>query len=116
MRPIMPEDEPLMAEFHKTLSETTIHYRYMANLRLQHRITHSRLSRICFNDYDREIALVIERPTSTTKREIVGVGRLIKTPGRNEAEFAIVLSDFVSRQRVRHRSLTPALRRRKAAR
>src|SRR6202011_4667315 len=56
LRPIMPEDEPLMAEFHKTLSETTIHYRYMANLRLQHRITHSRLSRICFNDYDREIA------------------------------------------------------------
>jgi acetyltransferase len=93
LRPIMPEDEPLLAEFHKTLSETTIHYRYMANLRLQHRITHSRLSRICFNDYDREIALVIERPTSTTEREIVGVGRLIKTPGRNEAEFAIVLSD-----------------------
>jgi hypothetical protein len=81
LRPIMPGDEPLMAEFHKTLSETTIHYRYMANLRLQHRITHSRLSRICFNDYDREIALVIEWPTSTTEREIVGVGRLIKNPG-----------------------------------
>jgi acetyltransferase len=92
LRPIMPEDEPLMAEFHKTLSETTIHYRYMASLKLQHRITHSRLSRICFNDYDREIALVIER--STKEREIIGVGRLIKTLHRNSAEFAIVLSDF----------------------
>jgi acetyltransferase len=93
LRPIMPEDEPLMAEFHKTLSETTIHYRYMASLKLQHRITHSRLSRICFNDYDREIALVIERRTSTNEREIIGVGRLIKTLGPNSAEFAIVLTD-----------------------
>lgn len=73
--------------------ETTIHYRYMASLKLQHRITHSRLSRICFNDYDREIALVIERRTSTNEREIIGVGRLIKTLGPNSAEFAIVLTD-----------------------
>jgi len=94
LRPICPEDEPLVADFHKTLSEETVHYRYFALLKLEHRIAHSRLMRICFNDYDCEIALVAERKTAEMgERQILGIGRLIKSHGIDEAEFAIVISD-----------------------
>ena len=92
LRPICPEDEPLMVEFHRTLSERAIYYRYFGFLKLDYRIAHERLTRICFNDYDREIALVVE-PTSSDRREIIGIGRLIKTHALDEAEFAILISD-----------------------
>lgn len=95
IRPIKPEDEPLMADFHRTLSERSIYYRYFSMLNLEHRIAHERLTRICFNDYEREIALVVERKDSKTgRREILGVGRLSKTHELDEAEFAIVVSDL----------------------
>jgi acetyltransferase len=52
------------------------------------------LTRICFNDYDREIALVIERKNpKTSQNEILAVGRLSKAHGLNEAEFALLVSD-----------------------
>ena len=40
-------------------------------------MAHERLTRICFIDYDREMALVAERrDPATGEREILGVGRL----------------------------------------
>lgn len=94
LRPICPEDEPLVAEFHNTLSQQTVHYRYFSFLKLESRIAHDRLRRICFNDYDCEIALVAEGESLRTQaREILGIGRLIKSHGLNEAEFAIVIGD-----------------------
>ena len=83
-----------MVEFHKTLSEQSIYYRYFTALNLSQRVTHERLTRICFNDYDREIALVVDRKkTNGDGHEILGVGRLSKLRGTNEAEFALLLSD-----------------------
>src|SRR6185437_12363599 len=32
IRPILPEDEPLMAEFHRTLSDRTVYLRYFGSL------------------------------------------------------------------------------------
>ncbi|HXO97018.1 MAG TPA: GNAT family N-acetyltransferase, partial [Chthoniobacterales bacterium] len=99
IRPIRPEDEPLMVKFHGTLSEETVHFRYFGFSKLELRVAHERLTRICFNDYDREIALVAVRQAPDTKEdEIIGVGRLIKLHGINEAEFAIVISDRFQRQ------------------
>jgi acetyltransferase len=52
------------------------------------------LARICFSDYDREIALVTETiRTGRDQRQIIAVARLIKAHGANEAELAIVISD-----------------------
>ena len=94
LRPIRPEDEPLMVKFHGTLSEETVLYRYFGLPKLEQRVAHERLTRICFNDYDREIALVGVRQNPETKvDEIISVARLIKFPGTKEAEFAIVISD-----------------------
>src|SRR5439155_13340811 len=64
--------------------------------RLDYRVSHERLARICFVDYDREIALVAERQNpETTEREILAVGRLVKAKEAPEAEFAILISDTV---------------------
>ena len=94
LRPIRPEDEPLMIEFHKTLSEQSVRFRYFSMLKLETRIAHERLTRICFNDYDREIALVIDyKNPQTARHEILGMGRLIKLHGLDEAEWAIIISD-----------------------
>jgi acetyltransferase len=98
IRPIRPEDEPAMIQFHKKLSDSTIYMRYLGFLKLEQRIAHERLTRICFIDYDREIVLVAEwlRPSSG-QSEIVGVGRLSKLHGRNEAEFAVLIRDDFQR-------------------
>jgi acetyltransferase len=94
IRPIRPEDEPLMVQFHGTLSEETVYARYFTYLKLSQRTAHERLTRICFIDYNREMALVAERQDPDSgAAEIVGVGRLSKAHGRNEAEFAILVSD-----------------------
>jgi acetyltransferase len=94
IRPIRPEDEPLLVKFHRTLSEETVYHRYFNTLQLSERIAHERLLRICFNDYDREIALVAEyNPAAPADPEILGVGRLSKLRGGNDAEFALVISD-----------------------
>jgi len=98
-RPIRPEDEPLMVKFHETLSDRTVYLRYFCSLSLSVRVSHERLSRICFVDYDREMALVADQEEQTTgKHRIVGVGRLIRRHARNEAEVAVLVSDQCQRR------------------
>lgn len=99
IRPIRPEDEPLMVDFHKMLLESTVYMRYLHLLSLSHRISHERLTRICFIDYDRELALVAVLPDATTgKDSIVGVARMTKIRGTNEAEMALVVADALQRK------------------
>ncbi len=94
IRPIRPEDEPMMVKFHQTLSDRSVRLRYFAPLKLTQRVAHERLIRVCFNDYDRELALVVERKDAkAAEHEILGVGRMSKVSGRNEAEFAVLVSD-----------------------
>jgi acetyltransferase len=95
IRPIRPEDEPLMVKFHQTLSERSVYFRYFHMINVNQRTAHERLTRICFNDYDRQIALVVERKDP---REILAVGRLSRVHGKNEAEFAILVSDLYQRR------------------
>ena len=94
IRPIRPEDEPLMVKFHKTLSDRSVHLRYFGLLSLERRIMHERLRRVCFIDYDREIALVADLKNREGSHQILGVGRLVKERGTNEAEFAVLISDL----------------------
>jgi acetyltransferase len=94
IRPIRPEDEPLMVKFHETLSEQTVYLRYFQALKLNERIAHDRLTRTCFIDYDREMVLVAFREKRKTGfREILGAIRLSRVRGTEEAEFAVLVSD-----------------------
>jgi acetyltransferase len=93
IRPIRPEDEPLMVKFHQKLSERTVYMRYFQPLKLSQRTAHERLTRICFVDYDREMALVTVRRGDDGEPEIIAVGRLSKLHGREEAEIAALVRD-----------------------
>ncbi len=93
IRPIRPEDEPAMIEFHKKLSERSVYLRYFQPLKFTQRTAHERLTRTCFIDYDREMALVAERETESGEKQLLAVGRLSKLHGRSEAELAAVAID-----------------------
>jgi acetyltransferase len=92
IRPIRPEDEPLLVRFHQQLTEETVYSRYFEHLGLSQRTAHERLTRVCFNDYDRELALMVE-DDSAGERQIVAVGRISKTHAVPECEFAILVGD-----------------------
>ncbi|HBY01064.1 MAG TPA: acetyl CoA synthetase subunit alpha, partial [Rikenellaceae bacterium] len=94
IRPIRPEDEHLMADLHKTLSERSVYLHFSQVFQLNERIEHERLTRICFNDYDREIALVVDqRDASTGKHAIMAIARLSKIQGTQEGTFVILVGD-----------------------
>lgn len=98
VRPIRPEDEPLMVAFHETLSDRTVYFRYFHLIKLGERVSHDRLTRICFIDYDRDMALVAEHQPPDGPTRILGVGRLTKARGLPSAEFAIVVTDEMQGQ------------------
>ena len=107
IRPIRPEDEPLMVRFHGTLSDRTVYLRYFCSMSLAQRTTHERLVRICFGD-EREMVLVAEhRHPQTGELRILGVGRLNKLQADKEAEVAVLVSD-----QCQHRGLGTELLRR----
>jgi acetyltransferase len=94
IRPIQAEDEPLMIKFHQELSDHSVYLRYFQMVGLSQRTAHDRLTRVCFIDYDREMALVAEqRDPHTDERRIVGLGNLSRVRGRNEGEVAVIVSD-----------------------
>lgn len=93
IRPIRPEDEPLMVQFHHTLSERSVYLRYFCSLSLSTRVEHERLVRICFGAYDRGFALLADRKNPETgQHEVLGVGRF-SAINRSEAEAAVLVSD-----------------------
>jgi acetyltransferase len=94
IRPIRPEDEPMLVKFHATLSERSVYLRYFHLMNLSQRVAHERLTRICFIDYNREMAMVAERRNPATgENEILGVSRLTRVLGTNDAEVAVLVSD-----------------------
>ncbi len=94
VRPIRPEDESLVVDFHGRLSNETVYNRYFTKLGYEQRIAHERLVRVCFTDYDREIALVAERlDPETEKLAIASIARLIRLHNSNTAEFSLIVAD-----------------------
>jgi acetyltransferase len=95
LRPIRPEDEPALVRFHETLSERTVYLRYLEHLKLNQRVAHQRLARLCFIDYGRDMALVAE-PSGENHdggdRPIMAIGRLSRVDPV-EAEFSVLVAD-----------------------
>jgi acetyltransferase len=105
IRPIRPEDEPLLRKFHETLSAQSVYGRYAQLLSLSQRTVHERLARMCFIDYDRQIALVV-LDEGQSQPAIVAVARLIKLLGTNDAEFAVIVTDDYQRRGLGSRLMT----------
>jgi acetyltransferase len=93
IRPIRPEDEPLLIKLHEALSDRSVYMRYFQPLKLSQRTAHERLTRICFIDYDRELALTVEHKNADGTPQIIGIGRLSKLRGTREAELAVLVDD-----------------------
>ena len=93
IRPIRPEDESLIADFHDRLSERTVMQRYFTSLDLSARTAHERLTRICFIDYDRELALVAEKKDPEGGLVIAGVSRMIHNEHGTSGILAVVVAD-----------------------
>ncbi len=100
IRPVRPEDEPLMVDFNATLSPDSIYLRYFHPISVSQLISHEQLARLCFIDYDREMNLVAERRKPDGTIEIIGLGQLTKLHGSREAEFAILIGDSYQRHRL----------------
>jgi acetyltransferase len=92
VRPIRPDDEKLMVDFHRRLSETSVYLRFFLPLKLDVRVAHERLLTKCFIDYDREVALVAEYSTEGERR-LAGIARMIRKHSDNSAEVAFLVAD-----------------------
>lgn len=91
-RPIRPDDEPLVVEFHKTLSDQSVYLRYFYAPSFNYRVSHERLSRICFVDYDREMAVVVLNHEQDSPI-LLAAGRTIRLKNNQDAEFALTVAD-----------------------
>jgi len=89
LRPIRPEDEPLIRELLATVSEATLRGRFLSSVTS---ITHDMLVRLTNIDYDREIAIIAEL-TQGDERRIIGAGRLTGEAQRGTGEFAVMVHD-----------------------
>ena len=99
IRSIRPDDEALLAEFHRTLSDRTVYSRYFSSMTLARRIAHERLDRICHADAVHEVVLVAEREDPRTGHaSILGVGRFNRLLVESHAEVAVLVSDHYQQQ------------------
>ncbi len=90
IRPIRPEDEPLIFNLFKTVSEETIVFRF--NQRLSD-MPHEMLARYCQLDYERELAFVALVKESPDRERIIADVRMLKMPDLETAELAILVAD-----------------------
>ncbi len=98
VRPVRAEDEPLVRQFDEKLSERSVYFRFAHPLPLADRIEHDRLSKLCFIDYNRQIALLALGEAPGEGPRIRAIGRLIKEHLSDDAEFALIVSDDFQRQ------------------
>jgi len=89
LRAIKPEDEPLWLEMIGNCSKESLYSRFRYFFHWQ---SHEAATRYCYIDYDREIAIVVEK-TENDKKELLGVGRLVADPDHETAEYAILIVD-----------------------
>jgi acetyltransferase len=89
VRPIRPEDAPLLRSLYESLSPRSIYMRFFTPLRS---FQNSMLVRFTQIDYDREIALVAIQENDGVEK-MLGVSRVILDVRQNHAEFAVLVSD-----------------------
>lgn len=94
IRPIKPDDEPLIREMFYSFSEQTVYLRYHGTLKS---MPHNKLQVFCNVDYDQEMALV-GVIGQAGHEDIIGVGRYMTDAAKTSAEFAFAVRDEWQRQ------------------
>ncbi len=90
VRPIGPDDEPLIDELHGQHSEQTIRMRFFGMVR---RLSRESLMRLCRLDPEREAALAAVHQGPDGRPHIIAVSRYHMTTETGDAEFAVVVTD-----------------------
>jgi len=90
IRPIRPEDEPLLNEMISRCDPEDIRMRFFSAMRKLPRQLAARLSQI---DYDREMAFVAFEPSGAPRGEqrMAGVVRLAADPDFDRAEYSVIV-------------------------
>ncbi|MBW2481108.1 MAG: bifunctional acetate--CoA ligase family protein/GNAT family N-acetyltransferase [Deltaproteobacteria bacterium] len=89
VRPIRPEDAPLLVALFESLSPRSVYLRFFTPMK---RLPHSMLALFTQIDYDRHIALVA-LSESESEEQMLGVARIIFAQNLKEAEFSVVVGD-----------------------
>ena len=94
LRPIRPQDKPLLAAAHSHLSPETIRLRFLAPKPRLSRSDLRYLTEVDGHDHFALVALPVDQPD-----RIGGVGRFVRDPEDPElAEFAFVVGDAYQRR------------------
>lgn len=89
VRPILPEDEPLVHEMFARMTPEDIRLRFFAPMK---KLSHQAAARLTQIDYDREMGLVAVAPDPQTGQCIMfGVVRIAADPDNVRAEYAVMV-------------------------
>jgi acetyltransferase len=86
-RPIECSDKAMFQDFFKSLSATSVHFRFLGIIK---ELPNETLEKYCNLDYSQEVAIVAE-PESDG--EIIGEVRLVLDSDRRQGEFALAVAD-----------------------
>ncbi|HVL58463.1 MAG TPA: hypothetical protein VM491_18335 [Burkholderiaceae bacterium] len=103
LRPVLPQDAPLLAAFVRALSPATRYRRFQGAV---NELPESLLQSMTQVDYRRHLALVAE--SFESGHRLVGEARYVAEPGDRAAQFAITIGDGAP---VGRSPLDPVLRR-----
>ena len=95
IRPIKPEDEPLLHEAVAAMSERTVYFRFFSPLK---RIPDALAHRLAVVDYNDRFALVATTHRPTGNARILGVARYDRVADADVAEVAVAVVDEFQRR------------------
>jgi len=94
LRPIVPEDEPLLHEAVAAMSERTVYFRFFSPIK---RMSDAMAHRLAVVDYEERFALVATTHKPGAKERIAGVARY-RARGTDVAEVAVAVIDEFQRR------------------
>jgi ribosomal protein S18 acetylase RimI-like enzyme len=95
VRPIVPDDEPLLHEAVAAMSERSVYFRFFSPLK---RMPDALAHRLAVVDYNDRFALVATTHRTGAKERIVGVARYDRVAGTKVAETAVAVVDEFQRR------------------
>ena len=95
LRPITPEDEPLLHEAVSAMSERTVYFRFFSPIK---RMSDALAHRLAVVDYNDRFALVATTHRPGSKERIVGVARYDRARDTDMAEVAVAVIDEFQRR------------------
>ncbi|MEO0393945.1 MAG: bifunctional acetate--CoA ligase family protein/GNAT family N-acetyltransferase [Pseudomonadota bacterium] len=105
LRPIKPEDEPLMHEMVAEMDPEDLRLRFFSPVK---RLTHDTVARLSQIDYDREMAFVAQPVDGdgTPLKDIAGIVRIAADPDNIRAEYAVIVSSHLKGHGLGRRLMT----------